>query len=47
MVSLPSQATGEEILRPPSITIKDLLQVKLKRTVDRFELIKVSADYID
>ncbi|XP_032901661.1 proline-rich protein 11 isoform X2 [Amblyraja radiata] len=41
------QAIGEEILRPPSITIKDLLQVKLKRTVDRFELIKMNPEKKD
>ncbi|XP_078278636.1 proline-rich protein 11 [Rhinoraja longicauda] len=40
------QAVSEEIGRPPSITIKELLQVKLKRTVDRFEL-KVNSEKKD
>ncbi|XP_069766561.1 proline-rich protein 11 isoform X2 [Narcine bancroftii] len=37
----------EEVPRPPSITMNDLLQVKLKRTVDRIELTKMDLEKKD
>ncbi|XP_048468598.1 proline-rich protein 11 [Rhincodon typus] len=41
------QAISKEINRPPTITMKDLLKVKLKKTTDRFEKEKTLPERID
>ncbi|GCB69264.1 proline-rich protein 11 [Scyliorhinus torazame] len=41
------QTLSEEIGRLPSITMKDLLKVKLKKTADRFELKKTVPERMD